>query len=358
MAGLNYSSTTTTSMSNSLPQYIVDAKNLDIQNGDGETHYYFSEAQINWGYYLQVPEIYSAANALATWAVGRGIKVDNPEVKAELEHVSGLGSESFQSLLWNHLVTKKIVGDAFMEIVWNSSKNKVLNLIPIAPERVRLVIKNNRIKRYDVWNKEKWVPVQTDSMIHSMNNRIGDQIHGTSQLDACRGIINAKREALETMRILELRSRALGIAYYKTDKSGKISYVNREIEKAVKNGQMLGLPEETVKIEEFPQRDPNDRLPTVQYYDNFFYQVFGVPRSIASSDGTSEVGGKMGHVIFEPIYTREQVELEADFKKQAGIIFTLNRPPSLGGLVAEEEQKNTGQLNIQPNDVTANMNRE
>ena len=121
---------------------------------------------------------------------------------------------------------------------------------------------------------------------------------------------------------------------------------------------MLGLPEETAKIEPYPSRSSEDRQNWISYLENFFYQVFGVPRSIASSDGTSEVGGKMGHVIFEPIYTKEQIDLEDDLWNQQAIKITFKRPPSLGGLVSQDMAKNTGQQNIQPNDVTADMERE
>ena len=121
---------------------------------------------------------------------------------------------------------------------------------------------------------------------------------------------------------------------------------------------MLGLPEDTAKIEAYPSRGSEDRTAWISYLENFFYQVFGVPRSIATSDGTSEVGGKMGHVIFEPIYTKEQVDLEEDLLLQQAIEITFNRPPSLGGLVQDTIQKNTGQTNIQPNDVEASMTRE
>ena len=92
--------------------------------------------------------------------------------------------------------------------------------------------------------------------------------------------------------------------------------------------------------------------------ENFFYQIFGVPRSIATSDGTSEVGGKMGHVIFEPIYVKEQTDMEGDLWGQQGLRVVFNRPPSLGGLVKETEAKNTGQTSIQPNDVEASLTRE
>ena len=66
----------------------------------------------------------------------------------------------------------------------------------------------------------------------------------------------------------------------------------------------------------------------------------------------------MGHVIFEPIYTKEQVDLEGDLLLQQSIKILFNRPPSLGGLVQETEAKNTGQTNLQPNDVEASMTRE
>ena len=122
---------------------------------------------------------------------------------------------------------------------------------------------------------------------------------------------------------------------------------------------MIGLPEGTAEIKPYPSKSSEDRQNWLQYLENLNYQTGGVPRSIATSDGTSEVGGKMGHVIFEPIYTKEQVDLERDLEIQQQIIITFNRPPSLGGLQPQlDEAKNTGQVNIQPNDVEASITRE
>ena len=67
----------------------------------------------------------------------------------------------------------------------------------------------------------------------------------------------------------------------------------------------------------------------------------------------------MGHVIFEPIYTKEQVDMENDLWNQLGIRIKFNRPPSLGGMQPQlDESKNTGQVAIQPNDVEASITRE
>ena len=195
-------------------------------------------------------------------------------------------------------------------------------------------------------------------MLHSQNKQIGDQMHGTSQIDASKNTIDSMNEALADERIIKHRDKALGIAYYETDNAGKISYANSQIEKGVKNGEMIGLPKGTVKIEPYPSRSSEDRTGWISYLENFFYQVFGVPRSIATSDGTSEVGGKMGNVNFEPTYAKERMDMENELWAQQAIQVKFEKQASLGGLVQADQQKNTGQTSIQPNDVTANMNRE
>lgn len=368
MGELNPSSTTTTNFSGRVPDFIVNQIALDNaeQNSD-ESYWYFADAQTMWGYYFQVPEIFSAANTLATWSTHRGYQIvdraGNPttgsEIKPILEHIRGHGKDSFISIMWNHLVTKLVIGDAFTEV--KRKDGKIINMIPHSPERIRIVFtkKTGLIKRYDVFSATgEWMPIAKEDMLHSYNKRVGDQCHGTSQITASKFVIDAKQEALQDERTIKHRDKALGIVYYKTDKAGKISYMNSQIEEGVRKGEMIGLPEDAAKIEPYPSRSSEDRTGYMQYLDNLFYQVFGVPRSIASSDGTSEVGGKMGHVIFEPIYTKEQLDLENDLWTQQQIPIKFNRPPSLGGLMKQEEQKNSGQTAIQPNDVTANLNRE
>src|SRR3990167_1218743 len=360
MAEQNLSASTTTNFSGTVPDFIVAAKALDNATpNQEETYWYFEKATTYYGYYLAIAEIFSAANALATWAFSAGWTARDPDIQVQLEHVKGAGKDSFSKIIWNHEVVKLIVGDAFIEVKKDEDKNVILNMIPISPERVRIVFnKQGMIKRYDVWNGSEWKPVKKENMLHSINKRIGDQMHGTSQIEPSLKIIDARNEALDDERTIKHRDKALGIVYYETDKAGKISYANSQIEKAVKKGEMVGLPKDTAKIEPWPSKSSEDRQAWIQYLENFFYQIFGVPRSIASSDGTSEVGGKMGNVIFEPIYTKEQMDLEDDLWNQQQVAITFNRPPSLGGLVQEEEAKNTGQTNIQPNDSVVNLNRE
>lgn len=362
MGELNISAATTTNFTAAVPDFIVAQKALDAASpNQDETYWYFDKATVNYGYYLQIPEIFSAANALATWTVSRGWKAKDTLTKVYLDHVRGMGKDTFTQIMWNHEIVKLVCGDAFIEC--KRKDGELINMIPISPERIRVVFnRDGMIKRYDAWNGKEWRKIDKENMLHSSNKRIGDQLHGTSQIEPAKKIIDARNEALDDERIIKHRDKALGIAYYQTDKAGKIAYANTQIENGVKNGEMIGLAEGTVKIEPYPSRSSEDRTGWIQYLENFFYQIFGVPRSIASSDGTSEVGGKMGHVIFEPIYTKEQQDLEDDLYNQQYISITFNRPPILGGLQpsnpAEDFAKNTGQTNIQPNDSIVNLNRE
>ncbi len=342
-----------------VPDFIVEAKALDASNdNDEETFVYFELATENYGYYFNHPQVSSPINALATWAVSRGYTVDDPLVQAELEHVTGQGKDSFESIMWNHEVVKLIVGDAFIEMV-RSKSNIILNMIPISPERVKMVIKGARIERYEIWNGKKWIKKKVEDMLHSQNKRIGDQVTGTSLIQSNKAVIDALLEANADERVIKHRDKALGIVYYETNNEGKIEYANTQIKKGVTEGDMIGMPKDTAKIEPYPSKSSEDRQNWLQYLENLNYQTGGVPRSIATSDGTSEVGGKMGHVIFEPIYTKEQVDLEKDLWNQQSIQIKFNRPPSLGGMQPElDEAKNTGQVKIQPNDVEASMTRE
>lgn len=359
MAEYNLSNATTTDFTNKVPDFIVESKSLDNSNdGKEETYTYFDKATENFGYYFNHPQVSSPINSLATWSVSRGWTTEDKILEQELKHVIGQGKDNFETIMWNHEVVKLVNGDSFCEVV-RGKKNIIINMIPISPERVKIVSKGALIIRYEIWNGNKWIKKKLKEILHSQNKRIGDQITGTSLIQSNKAVIDALLEANADERTIKHRDKALGIVYYKTNNTGKITYANTQIANAVKNGEMVGLPEDTAKIEPYPSKSSEDRQSWLQYLENLNYQTGGVPRSIATSDGTSEVGGKMGHVIFEPIYTKEQVDLEGDLFNQQQIDIKFNRPPSLGGLQPQlNEAKNTGQLSIQPNDVTADLERE
>lgn len=350
MATGNISSATTTNMSNTITDYSVDSKKLDY-SGDEEFVVSFPEAQENMGYYFNIPELKSAVDALARWVVGKGWNVENPKNKSILENLTGWGEDTIDNIFWNMLVVKKVVGDSFAEII--RSGKTIVNLKPVSPERIRIVTnKQGRIKRYEIYDGKNWKQKKTQDILHLSNDRFGDQVHGTSIVNSCKWVIKARNEALETNKIIDRRGRALGIAYYKTNNTGKITYANSQIEEAVKNGEMLGLPDDTVDIKEFPTKSTSDNLSWIQYLENFFYQALGIPKIIlGGSEQVSEGSNKMTTLTFEQVYISEQRQLEQDIWNQLAIKITFTKPASIADNIQMNEAKNTSQTNLQPKDT-------
>lgn len=358
MAQLDLNKSTTTDFTNTVPDFIVESMALDVANSDGsETYVYYENAAENYGYYFNHPTVASPINSMCTWAFGQGWTTPSPETKAILERIDGNGKETFDTIIWNHANVKYQQGDSFMSIVWDKKKVYPLNLINISPERVKTVFTGNRIKRYEVWNGTKWVRKAKEDIFHSMNKKIGDNIRGTSGIQSNKNVIDAGIEAFEDERTIKHRDKALGIVKYKTNNQGKIAYANSQIEKAVKNGEMVGMPEDTAEILPYPSKSSEDRQNWLGYVENLSYQTGGVPRSIVTSDGTSEVGGINGHLIFEVPYGWEQLIMENEFWQQLAIKIKWNRKPSLAPNTQDNAEKNTGQLQVQPAEAEPKLNR-
>lgn len=360
MAEYNLNQATTTDLKNVVDDYEVDPMHLDsTQETKGETYYDFPNSSEYLGYYKTIPELKKAIDALAIWTVGKGFKAAIPDFVI-LNNIRGWGEDTIQSILENLLIQKKVFGDAFAEIIRND-KGTLINLKPLYPGDMRVVVNaKGIITRYEQRTKTgKGKPVifKPEQILHLCNDRIGNEIHGVSVIEACKWVIDARNEALTDDRKIKHRDLALGIAYYDTDNNGKITYANQQIENAIKNGEMLGLPKDTVEIKEFPTKSTGDRLQWIQYLENFFYQAVGIPKVIASSQDFTEAASKVGYLTFEPIYTREQTLLEADLWIQLSVRVKFNRPPSLHGVLAEDEQKNTGQTGMQQNEVQAQAGR-
>jgi len=344
-----------TRTTSTVKDYSVDAESLDYAAGK-ETVVEFKNATINLGYYFNIPELKKAIDALATWTVGKGWKPEDNITKVELEHLQGWGEDTFQSLMWNLIVTKKIVGDAFAEII-RSKDGKLINLKPISPERVRIVVDGKGlIKRYEVrTGHDKFTTVERKSMLHLCNDRVADQIHGTSMIDACKWVIDARNEALQDERMIKHRDLAMGVLEIDTDNAAKRDKIIEQYSDSVNTGEVLVLPKGLAELKPSGNISTKDRLEWIRYLENFFYQAAGVPRIIATSEGFTEAGGQVGFLTFEPIYTQEQALLEADLWNQMGIKVKFVRPPQLGGVVQDNAEKNTGLISPQPNNVEATL---
>ncbi len=352
----NLSNATTTDFSSEVPDFIVESMSLDVANSDGETFVYYDKATENYGYYYNHPQVASPINAIPIWAFGQGWTTPDKIMEVILKKIDGNGKEVFDAIIQNHSRVEIGHGDAFTEIIRND-KGTLVNLINISPERVKTVFVGAKIKRYEIYNGKKWIKKKLNEIFHTFNKKMGDANRGTSQIQTNKNVNDAMIEAFEDERIIKHRDKALGIVYYKTNNEGKIAYANAAIEKAVKKGEMVGLPEDTAKIEPYPSKSSEDRQNWLTYVENLGYQTGNTPRTMVTSDGTSEVGGINGHLIFEPIYGERQLAMENSLWQQVAIKIKFNRPPSLAPKTQENAAKNTGQTAIQPNETEPKLNR-
>lgn len=357
MSELDVSKSTTTSVGTS-SDYTVDSKTTDSSgNYQDETYWDYPNTSQNLGYYKQIPELKKAIDALAIWSCGKGYDTD-VGTQVILEHLQGFGKDTFVSIMENMLRMKKALGDSFAEII-RSENGTLINLKPISPERMRIVVgKNGLIKRYEQTIGYKKQSFKPEEILHLCNDRIADEIHGTSVIDSCKWVIDARNEAMTDYRkVLHRNVVPVRIIEIDTDDTVKRNALIVEYENAIRLGEVLVIPKGTVEITE-TQIKINDPIAWITSLENFFYQAVGVPRVIATSENYTEASSKVGFLTFEPIYTNEQTLLEEDLWNQVGIKLTFNRPPSLMDSMKSSEAKNTGQVGFQPKEAGFTMGAE
>lgn len=358
----NILSTTTSQLDGNIKDFDVNSRILDSPSTEGETYHNNENFTINHGYYRTIPELKKAIDALGIWVIGKGWKAE-PLTQTLLENVKGNGKQNFQQIMMSHLIMKKINGDAYTEIIWvgEGNKKKLGNLKLLNPLRIRVVYDDKgMIKRYDyLQNDNGWKPIDKENIFHSMNDPIGDEIHGVSVIEACKWVIDAKNEAMKDWRRISHRS-TIRILYVDIDDTDKIAHIREQYKEGIRLGEVLVLPVkkgESAQFEDLQLPPIEAFMRWIEYLDDFFYQAVGVPKIITGrTQAFTEASSKVGYLTFDPVYSRDQLELEADFWNQVGLKFDCIRPAELGGVLSESENKNTGQLGFQPSEFQVGRN--
>lgn len=359
MGEYNISNTTVTDLKGTIKDFSIGTRQLDSVNASGDTFYDNPDFIKYLSYYKSIPELKKSIDTFATYAVGRGFTAD-PSTKVILDHVTGAGEDTFDSIIWNLIVIKKINGDSFAEVMREGDKKDgvILNIKPLNPATISVVYgSDGRIKHY-IQRNEKNGDKKLDKwrVLHLINDRIGDEIHGVSVVEACKWIIDARNEAMNDWRRISHRS-TIRVMYIDSDNITKINQVKTEYAEAIKKGELLIIPAKRGEAEfEDLQLPPVDAfLSWIRYLENAFYQAVGVPKVVlGGSEEFTEASSKTALVTFDQQWKKEQRDLEADLWNQLALKIILYEPISLKNEMITDESKNTGQLGFQPNDVTAN----
>jgi len=361
MPNTDITQTTYTDTRTKVTDYSVAPQTPDGAGEQKETEYINANFTKWFGYYKKIPELKKAIDAFATWVLGKGYIVPAFYFERILDKITGWGEDTFQSILWNMLVIKKIHGDAYAEIIRDNKSGELVNLKPLNPAKMKTICNKQgrviRYEQYDPISKKSTKTFDPPEIFHIVNDRVADEIHGTGTIEACEWVILARNEAMADWRRILHRSTIRIIEVDEDDRS-RMANLKKDYAEAIDKGEVLLVPKGTGQIQDFAP--PNTaHLETIRYYENFFYQALGVPKVIlGGSEEFTEASSKISYLTYEQIYTREVVDLEADIWNQLGIRITFNKPASIKNEMLSSEEKNTGQVGFQPKDTTATLTRE
>ena len=360
MAGeFNIKKQTVGDMTNTVGNVSVDERQLDGVGASNETTWMVKNWSKWYGYFMEVPDLHSALLMKSIWNVGKGWTTD-PATKVVLENVNGWGKDNFDDILFNLDLTSNICGDSFAEII-RDKQGILVNLKPLDPSTVKTIVNQQGIIiRYEQStsqspkNVKKFKPIE---MFHLCKNRIGDQIHGISKIEALQKTIDAENESFTDMKkLMHFQVRPYILWKLKTDDPTKIRDAITKIEAAKKYGEDTYIPDDDDTISwEVVQVNPSAIV--LAWRDdvrNKFYRGVGLPLIIFSSGGSSESGGKIEYLSHETVFAREQRFIEEQIWNQLALRITLNTPTTLLDNLQNDEAKDASQgLEVQPNDVTA-----
>ena len=359
----NVNSITTTDMTTNVPAYSVATVTPDSATGMKETEWLNTKASQYFGYYKKIPELHSAINSFATWIVGKGYEADDAKTKILLEHVLGWGEDTFNSIIWNLLIQKKVYGDAFAEII-RDDDGDILNIKPLDPAKMKIIAdEKGIILRYEQLNmigKEgKLVhKFEPEDILHLCNDRVADEIHGVSIIEACEQVILMKNEIMDDWKtVLHRNVIPVRILEVDTDDVTKIAEIRVKYETAIKNKEVIIVPKGTVSIttDGGVANAIINPLPFMNYLDDFFYRALGVPKVIlGGGQDFTEASSKISLVSYEQFWSREQTELAADLWNQIGLKIKLNKSVSIQNDLITDESKDANSMALtKPSEMTA-----
>jgi hypothetical protein len=357
---LNISNSDIGTSSTTTEDFSISALNTDGATGQKETTWQNTKWSTQWGYFNQIADLKSAIVSKAIWNVGKGYIAD-PTTTSILDHIKGWGKDTFDDILFNMEITRRIGGDAYAEIIRDKDTQTIINLKPLDPSTIKIVVDDKGIiKRYEQVSKTPQGQAQSvkflvEDIFHLSNNRLADQIHGISDIDVMEETLLAEGESFDDMKkIMHRQAKPLIMFKLGTDDPVKISAFIAKMDKATKQGDNIYIPDDANSVSyEVVQVTPSPLV--LNWRDdirNKFYRTIGLPQLIPSgASQTTESGGKIGYLSFEQVVEKDQRFLEAQIWQQLNLKINLIPPSSLASELQTDNDKDPN--NFQESDMVA-----
>jgi len=345
-------------LTNAIDDFSVATQNTDASGDQKETKWTNDKFPQYLGYYKSIPEVRSVIDARATWTVGKGFKADEITTML-LDTIKGNGKDTFNTIIENLIRDMHIGGDGFAEIIRDDEDN-LINLKPLDPSVITIVTnKKGQYLRYEQNSKiegNKPKTFQPENIFHIMRNRVADEVHGVSLIEALETIILMKNEAMADMKELMHRHvKPKFIFHLATDDKTEIAKFKATNDRATGKGENMYVPKDAVVPEllSVAGNSTLNPLPWLERLDNQFYQVSQTPQIILGGSGEfTEASAKIAYLAFQQTIEEDQLAIEEQVQSQINITLTLEFPASLENELLSDKAKD-GAVNVQPNETTA-----
>jgi len=371
---LNLSNATSSNFSGMTDlEVVVPPKQLDGVSAGKETYYQNTNWAKYWGYFNAVPELKSAVLMKAIWNVGKGYNCDY-RTKAILEHIRGMGKDTFDDILFNMEVIKYVGGDSFAEIIKDEKTGILINLKPLDPSTIKIIVdEKGMLLRYEQTAKTKGfiqkfksvLGFQTgqvfkpENILHLSNNRMADQIHGISDIESLETTILAEYENFDDMKkIMHRQAKPMIMFKLGTDNETKINAFISKMDQATRKGENIYIPDDdnAVSYEVIQVNVSSLIFDWRNDIRNKFYRAMGLPQIVFGSAGTTESGGKIEYLAHEQVFEKNQRYLEKQILNQLGVKIDLIPPTSMLDSISTDQAKD-GTSQFQASDLIAGAGR-
>jgi len=353
-------------MTNVVDEFEVTALATDGASDQKETEWINDKWTTYWGEFNSMPDLKSAIIMKAIWNVGKGFTTDTA-TEALLDNITGWGKDSFEDIMFNMEIIKRVGGDSYAEIIRNPETGTLINLKPLDPGSMRHVVnREGIIIRYEqiakVGKKKGKVlqEFQPNEIFHLSNNRLADQIHGISDIESLETCIQAEEENFIDMKtMMKRQARPLIMFKLGTDDTTKIDEFISKMDAAINKGENIYIPDDKnavswevvqVNISQVVMAWRND-------IRNKFYRTIGLPQVVPGGGGQStESEAKVIYFAFEQIVEKDQRYIEKQLWAQLALKLDFIPPATLSQDLQKDERKDMGRAtSFQPKDTQMTM---
>lgn len=322
----------------------VASQTLDTAQDQKETKYFNSNWEKQLGYYKEISELKSAIDAKARWTIGKGF-TSNEITEMALSAIKGWGKDTFNSILENAERISEIAGDSFAHIIRDNEGN-LINLKPM-PQLQIVANKAGLIIRYEQLDRQNKNAVKTftpEEIFHISRDRVGDEIHGVSVIDALEENIKMRKEAMEDYKkLLHRNVYPVRLWEVDTDNETEIATIKEKAAKARYDGEDIFVPKGAVTLQEHTGVAPNSTLnplPWIKELTQKFYQEVGTPQIVVGgSSEFTEATAKIVLIAWEQTVGEKQLYIEEQVLAQLNLEINLERPVTIQNELMSDDSK-------------------